>query len=323
MKHRASVIVAAVCAACFALGLAGCSGQAQEYTPELKSATVSSPAIGEDGVLRVGVAGEESAPFTMTSSGEVVGLDVDMAAALADEMGLKLEIVNVESDGETALKNGEVDILMGMMAGDSSTMWLSDPYAPTAVALFASSEETEVPTRESAPKIAAQGSSASAWAVGTAFGDEALESKGDLMSAFSSVEEQKASYVAADAVIGTYAALYQNVDMKPIALLEQPSGYCIGVSSENADLQKAVADALSAVTGGGISNVISSKWLGTVLDLSALPVIEGVASQSNGDEPSQGDEEADAADDADSDADASEGNGSGAGSNAVIPGQAL
>lgn len=323
MKHRASVIAALVCAACLALGLAGCSGQSQEYTPELKSATVSSPVIGEDGVLRVGVAGEKSAPFTLTSSGEVVGLDVDIAAAIADEMGLKLEIVNVESDGETALANGDVDILMGMMSGDGSTAWLSDPYIPTAIALFASSDETSVPTRDSAPKIAAQGSSTSAWAVGTAFGDDALVSAGDLMSAFSSVEEGQASYVAADAVIGTYAALYQNVDMKPIALLEQPSGYCIGVSAENADLQQAISDALSAISSGGISNVISAKWLGTTLDLSSLPMIEGSTSATDKSDAPQDGGESDETSDGGTDAGSSEGDGSDAGSNAVIPGQAV
>jgi polar amino acid transport system substrate-binding protein len=339
MKHRASVLAILACAFCLALGLAGCSGQSEEYTPALKDATVSSPAIGEDGTLRVGVAGGESAPFTLTSNDEVVGLDVDMAAAIADQMGLKLQIVNVESDGETALANGEVDILMSQVSDGTSSLWLSEPYIPTAIALFAGADASEVPSRESAPLIAAQGSSTSAWAVSTAYGDSSLVSSGDLMSAFSSVEEGQAQYVAADAVIGTYAALYQNVDMKPIALFEQPGGYCIGVSPENVDLQQAITDALSAVTSGGISNVISAKWLGTTLDLASLPVIESASTQPSDsdapqDEGSEGnDAEADANADADADADADasadeqdgaagEGDGSDAGSNAVVPGQA-
>ena len=337
MKHRASVLAVLACALCLALGLAGCSGQSEEYTPALKDATVSSPVIGEDGTLRVGVTGEESAPFTLSSNGEVVGLDVDMAAAIADQMGLKLQIVNVESDGETAIANGEIDILMSQVSDGTSSLWLSDPYIPTAIALFAGPDATEAPARDSAPLIAAQGSSTSAWAVSTAYGDSSLVSSGDLMSAFSSVEEGQAQYVAADAVIGTYAALYQNVDMHPIALFEQPGGYCIGVSAENADLQQAVTDALSAITSGGISNVISTKWLGTALDLSSLPVIESAATrpsdseapQDEGTEGSDADAEgtegdAGAADQnaADQDGAQDEGDGSDAGSNAVVPGQA-
>ena len=321
MKHRASVLAVLACAFCLVMGLAGCSGQSQEYTPTLKDATVSSPAIGQDGTLRVGVAGEESAPFTLKSGSDVVGLDVDMAAALADQMGLKLEIVNVESDGETALANGEIDILMGLVSGETSAVWMSDPYISTAIALFGASG-AGVPDRTSAPKIAAQGSSTSAWAVSTAFGDECLVTNGDLMSAFSSVEDGQASYVAADAVIGMYAALYQNVDMAPIALLEQPSGYCIGVAADNADLQQAVSDALSAITGGGIANVISEKWLGSAVDLSSLTVIESSAARPGSSSAPQEGEDV-SADEADESQEGSsaEGDGSGAGSNAVIPGQ--
>ena len=282
MKHRASVVCILACVLCCMLGLMGCSSQTEEYSLDLGSATVSSPTIGEDGVLCVGIMGEDSAPFTMTSNGEVTGLDVDIAAALADQMGLSLEIVDVESesDGETALTNGEIDILMSVPSDSSSSIWLSDPYIETAIALFGDAD-AEIPTRDSSPVIAAQGSSTSAWAVTTAFGDDSLLSSSDLMSAFSSAEEGEASYVAADAVIGTYAAFYQSVDMVPIALLEDIGGYCIGVASDNTDLQEAVTSALTEVIDGGIADVISNKWLGTTLDLSSLSVIDSSSSSSD------------------------------------------
>ncbi len=305
MKHRASLVCVLACALCCALGLMGCSSQTEEYSFDLGSATVSSPTIGEDGVLCVGVIGD-SAPFTMTSDGEITGLDVDIAAALADQMGLSLEIVDVESesDGETALTNGEIDILMSVASDSSSSVWLSDPYIETAIALFASSD-AEIPTRDSSPVIAAQGSSTSAWAVTTVFGDDALLSSSDLMSAFSSAEEGEATYVAADAVIGTYAAFYQSVDMAPIALLEEVGGYCIGVASDNTDLQEAVASALAELLDGGIADVISQKWLGTTLDLSSLSVADGSSSSDSTTDT--------ASDDDTTDTDST------AGANAVIP----
>ncbi len=303
MKHRASFLGVLVCTLGLVLGLAGCSGEVEEYTPELGTATVSSPTIGEDGTLRVGIAGEESAPFTMTSNGEVTGLDVDIAAALADQMGLALELVNVESEGETALANGEVDILMSMVSDStSSSVWVSDPYIETAIALFAHADVTEVPTRDSSPIIAAQGSSTSAWAVTTIFGDDSLLSASDLMSAFSSAETAEAVYVAADAVIGTYAALYQNVDMAPIALLEEVGGYCIGVTADNTDLQEAVTTALTTLVDGGITDIISTKWLGTALDLASLPQVDSSSSTTS--------EALESSDDTED---------SEAGSNAVIP----
>ena len=306
MKHRASVVGILACALCCVLGLMGCSDQIEEYSLDLGSATVSSPTIGEDGVLRVGVTGD-SAPFTVTSNGEITGLDVDIAAALADQMGLSLEIVDVESEsaGETALANGEIDILMSVALDSSSSIWLSDAYIETSIALFASSD-AEIPTRDSSPTIAAQGSSTSAWAVTTAFGDDALLSSSDLLSAFSSAEDGEATYVAADAVIGTYVAFYQSVDMAPIALLEEVGGYCIGVASDNTDLQEAVASALAEVLDGGIADLISQKWLGTTLDLSSLSVVDGSSVSSDSTTGTTSDD--DATDDESS-----------AGSNAVVP----
>ena len=69
-----------------------------------------------------------------------------------------------------------------------------------------------------------------------------------MVSAFSLVETGKSQYVAADAVIGSYAALVQSVDVQPIALLGSKGGYCIGVDSSNQELQKAISAALTAVS---------------------------------------------------------------------------
>ena len=92
MKHRVSLVVAFACAFCFALGLAGCS-QAGSYEGKTLTPTISSPTIGQNGTLRVGIDADGGAPFvTSSSSASYAGIDVDMAAALADQLGLKLEL---------------------------------------------------------------------------------------------------------------------------------------------------------------------------------------------------------------------------------------
>lgn len=327
MKRR--VFMACVCAFAMSLclGLMGCS-QDTPYEPKTLTPTIDTPVVGESGTLRVGVDAQGGAPFITSSDGTMEGFDVDMAAALADELGLKLKVVNVGPDAATALKNGEVDIVMSMSATDaSSTVWLSEPYVETGVALLASATDAVAPTRDEAPMIAAQSSSASAWAVENSFGDSCLESKSDLTSAFSAVETGEATYVAADAVIGTYAALYQNVDLAPVALLGSASGYFIGVSASNVDLQTAIDNALKAVLDSGVANVVRTKWLGTTLDLSALEVIEVSSTTAPSAEESEegnaeGEEEGEAepASEADATGDTPSTDGSTAGSNAVLPG---
>ena len=269
MKRRVSVGIACmlVCALCMVL--CGCQSQSS-YEPTKKSATVTVPTIGQDGKLRVGV-NSSNAPFSTQVSGKLVGIDVDIAAALATEMGLELELVDVGNDAEGALEDGSVDIIMNQQSGDtSSTAWLSDAYLPTAVSVFSTSSSSSLPSEDSKPTIEAQSSSMSAWEVANQFGDTSLSSVSDLKTAFSDLSSGKTTYVAADAVIGSYVAYTSSVDAKIVGVLQKVGGYSIGISTSNTELQNAVATALKTISSNGTISVIESKWLGTSLDLSSV-----------------------------------------------------
>ncbi len=279
MKRCVSKIIALVGMLCVTFALIGCT--AEPYQPEELTPTVNTPVIGKNGVLRVGV-DASNPPFAGKIGNDIVGLDVDTAAALADALGLKLEIKNVESNGATALAAGDIDILMMIPKSNTdSSLWVSDPYVETAVALFAGDAHNTVPTPASNPVIAAQATSRSAWAVENIFGDDALHPLNDLVSAFSSAEKGEAAYVAADAAIGTYVAKTQNVDLRIIALLEKPNGYCIAVSAQNAELQAVVESTLKTLKDGGVLTVVTTKWLGNDLELSQMPLVESASKPSD------------------------------------------
>lgn len=333
-KTLASCCMAVACMAALLAVLTGCSSQ-QSYTPPEKAATLSSPTIGKDGTLRVGV-NTDNQPLAgqPESSSKIVGIDVDVAAALADSFGLKLEIVDVGSDAESALKEGTVDIVMGIDKSDSSTsFWKSDAYLPTAVALFSTPSNTQVPTNTAETKIAAQVSSKSAWAVTNEFDKAAFSTTNDLKSAFSELESGQVQYVAADAIIGTYAAHSAGYDVHIVALMQQAVGYGVGVSDANTDLKQAVSEALATLTSNGTIDVIETKWLGTALDLSSTPLTAGATKSTDAntadttDEPQDegegenADDNTAPADDGNADASADDGTGDevNAGENAVQP----
>ena len=320
-----TVMAAAALVACFMVGCAP-----EKYSPAPQNPTIDAPVIGESGVLRVGV-DTANPPFagSLEDGSEILGLDVDVAAALADELGLSLEIVDTGANGVPALEAGDIDILMMTSQNtNDSALWISDPYIETAVGLFAGPENTEIPTPASNPLIAAQNTSMSAWAVENTFGEDALIAQNNLVSAFSSVEDGTANYVAADIVIGTYAAKTQNVDLSVVALLDNPNGYCVGVSSANTELQEAVSQALTTIRDGGVVKVIITKWLGAGLDLSGLSLVEGsvteeptddegvkTASEDGKSAGTNYSEESDNGDNGDKGAE----DGSQAGANAVLP----
>lgn len=282
MRKRLSVIVVACVFACaMSIMLAGCAGDST-YEPEGKSPTVSSPTIGQSGTLRVGVNTEKSPLAGMSSDGErIIGIDVDVAAAIADELGLKLSIVDVGSDPAGALSNGKVDIVMDIDSSDApSGVWVSERYVPTGIALFAlSSSQSGLPTANVQSSIAAQLSSTSAWAVSNTYGDSSLKSVASLSDAFSQLSSGSVKYVAADAIIGMYAAHVAGVDVDIVGMLAQPSGYCIAASSTNADLKTAVEGAVDQLTSNGVIGIIEAKWLGKAIDFTGIDVV-GAASKS-------------------------------------------
>ena len=96
--------------------------------------------------------------------------------------------------------------------------------------------------------------------------------------------------MAADAVIGMYAAHSGGYDAQIVALMQQPGGYCVGVLEANTELQAAVKDALAALTDGGIVSVIEKKWLGTDVDASSLPLTTGASSAKTDESKTSGDE---------------------------------
>ena len=278
LKRFAACCAAAVCCAAMLLLATGCQQQQESYTPPEATPSVSKPVIAQEGVLRVGV-NANNAPLAgqPSSSTKIVGIDVDMAAALADQLGLKLEVVDVSTDAAGALTSGKVDVVMGVNKSDSPSFWTSDTYLPTAVALFAQFSNSAVPANSASTKIAAQVSSNSAWAVTNEFDNSTITTTEDLKSAFSALESGKVQYVAADAVVGSYVSNNAGMDVHMVALMQQASGYCVGVLDGNTQLKQAVSNALSAMNSNGVSSVIQKKWLGTTMDLSGIKLTAGAS----------------------------------------------
>lgn len=277
MKRTRLLVVICAIVACATLLLTGC--ETQEYTPQAKQQTVSASALGEAGVLRVGV-NSASAPLAgqSSSSSRIVGIDVDVASYIADQLGCKVEIIDVGNDPTTALNNGTVDMVLGVdTTEDEAQYWRSGPYLKTGVALFGGPDETAVPTVDSKPQIAAQASSKSSWRVTNLYGDDSLVSQDDLKSAFAALDSGAVQYVAADAVIGTYVAATNDFDCKIVALLQDASGYCAAVNSANVELQSAVNSAMDSLINGGIMDIIESKWLDAPLDLDGVTVVKSAA----------------------------------------------
>ena len=150
MKTYTRILATCIVTLSLALGLTACNPK--EKIDELLTPTsveeaiaareaqftpaVTSPTIIQDGYLTVGLrTGETTAPFCIVeSSGEVMGLDIDLASQIADAMGLKVRFVNVTSVEESL--GVDCDIVMNVAVGDAGSATVVGNYSENASAFF-------------------------------------------------------------------------------------------------------------------------------------------------------------------------------------------
>ena len=110
------VLAAAAVAVLIAIAIAGCAPS--EYSSDLKTPVLKKPDIIQNGVLKVGL--DFGNPPLAGESSKASGIDVDVASAVAEELGLEVEFIDVGSGAEVALTNKKVDIVMGISSVSSS-----------------------------------------------------------------------------------------------------------------------------------------------------------------------------------------------------------
>ncbi len=278
IKHIGRYL-AVVALSCFALfALAGCSqvndlasrvnicmDKEVDYTA---SPAVTSGATITEGVLTVGINAQNSPYGGTNASNETVGLDVDIAAALADELGLKLQIVDVNSNGKSALSGRLVDVTLGATkSGSITTVSYSSAYIDDGTALFALKSNAGKSVAESdftGAQVLALPDSDGARKITETLGDKAVITCNTLQEGFSSLENGAARYLVCDAVVGNYFARSYS-DIVCVGFLDSASVrpvYAATLTS-NAELTAAVNKALTTVQTNGIESVIVKKWLGS------------------------------------------------------------
>ena len=103
MKMKKWGVLAVSAAMVAALGLFGCSGGDAKPAEDKKAEEPKTEAPAEMTLMKEGtltiLSSPDYPPFENLENGEIVGYEVDLFNAIADEMGLKLEIQPLQFDG--------------------------------------------------------------------------------------------------------------------------------------------------------------------------------------------------------------------------------
>ncbi|HEX9093390.1 MAG TPA: transporter substrate-binding domain-containing protein [Coriobacteriia bacterium] len=247
--------------------VAGCAQNAAEETLTPK---IAPPAIGKAGVLRAAI-DLSYPPFGGVVKGSRAGLDIDVASALARELGLKLEIVEASpTAGAQLLRDGKVDVMLGGVAIDAAVQLdvaFAGPYVNDAPAIFAAAEGSAtsgIPAATMASigagTIAAQRESLAYWLVTEEYGEETVLTFPTLREAMSEVASGNVEYAVGDGLVGTYM-LRQFPTLRLAGQLAPAAPVGVTVAKDATELEQAVRDALDRLSSGGVLETLRRTWL--------------------------------------------------------------
>ncbi len=279
---RRIVTVASLCVAVLVVALMTACGAPK---PEAPTPQVAPPALLKAGVLKAGV-DLSTPPFAGTDNGRKAGIDIDVAKALASQLGLKATFVDVKpSEAASALAQGKVDVVMSVPYDAALTeLSLAGTYLDDAPAFWVAVEGTKsvepslTLDNVESPVIAAQQGSPAFWAIRSEYGSDTLEPYDSLRAALESLAAGEVPLVAGDALVGAYIAR----DLPSIRFAGQlapATPLSVAVKPDNVALGDAVRSALDQLAADGVFDQVLRTWAGDT-----LPALDGATAPVSGEE---------------------------------------
>jgi len=274
--QRAAVVMALIAAVAAGVLGSGCTpgGSEAALTPKVKP-----PVIKKAGVLRAAI-DLKYPPFGGVEKGQKAGLDIDVASALAERLGLKLEIVDARPEnGAALLRDGKVDVMVAGVAIDRAValdLAFAGSYINDGPAIFSASEGTVTLPALAGARVGVQRESAAYWVLADEFGEDVLTVAPSLREAFSAVASGTAGFAVGDGVVGAYMlrdfpTLRFNGQIAPAL----PVG--VTVAKDRPELEQAVRDALDELSAQGVLETLRQKWLGEFPRLAGASDASGTA----------------------------------------------
>jgi polar amino acid transport system substrate-binding protein len=228
--------------------------------------------VKESGTLRVGL-DPTYPPFEVADDNGVNGLDVDLAKALASELGIGTEFVYFGYDGlYDALATKQVDVLLSalvIMPERRRDFDYSEPYFNAGEILVVSSEENSISEmgdldgRRLAVELGAQGHvEAIQWA--KRLGDLEILPYGSSGEALEAVATGQADAGLVDSISGRLFLSEQMPDQPQLKRLDKPvtvEPYALVVRIEDEMLLVNLNEALNTLTTTGQLDQIIARWL--------------------------------------------------------------
>ncbi len=228
--------------------------------------------LGKEGVFTVGLDDTFAPMGFRDDKGKLVGFDIDLATAVAKEMGLKIEFKPINWDAkDMELKSKNIDCIWNGMSQTperEKAMSLSKKYLNNKIILMTQKDDVVV---ENAADLAK-------YNIGTQADSSALEmlEKNEKYNDFKDKITEYKSYddaildmkagridvIAIDQVLGEYKNKNMGEAMKSLEYNLGDDFYVIGFRKDDKELTKSVNEAIKTLIDNGEAAKISEKWFG-------------------------------------------------------------
>lgn len=272
--NRRSFLAAAGLTAA-ALALTACGGSASSTASSTASSAASSEAASTSAAAELTTveAGKLTMatnatfpPYEMTTdSGEIEGIDVDTAKAIAEKLGLELQIDDMDFDAALlAVQQGKSDMVMaGVTVTDErqNVMDFTDSYA-TGIQSIIVKEDSDIASVDdlAGKKIGTQRGTTGYLYCSDDFGDENVVAYDDGLTAVQMLNNGQVDCVVIDnAPAKEFIAANPGLKLLDTAYVEE--SYAIGIGKGNTELKDAINTALEELKADGTLQAIVDKYI--------------------------------------------------------------
>lgn len=295
MKKMITLLTAAVLAVSV---LSGCGGGSGSSKPETKAAETEAAATeaAETEAVETEAAGAESAAadaaYTTIEEGKLkvgieigyppmeyfdedgatpIGFDVELATALAEQMGLELELVDTAWDGIFAgVDTGKYDVIMSCVSwteGRNENYNLSKTYVANAPVLVVPNDSEIADIADLAGKSVAVQMETTADYIIQKYNEDGLGTDlrqyEKVINAFDEIKAGRVDAVCTDSVVAAYYLGDEASNFKTVWEAPEKEPICMCLKKGNDSLQAALEAALDEVRASGKLGEIATKYFGS------------------------------------------------------------
>ena len=271
ISRRSFMAAAAVSVA--ALAMTACGGSASSAASSVASSAASSEAASaaaadlttvEAGKLTMAT-NATFPPYEMTTdSGEIEGIDVDTAKAIAEKLGLELQIDDMDFDAALlSVQQGKADIVMaGVTVTDErkAVMDFSDSYATGIQSIIVPNDsDIASPDDLAGKKIGTQRGTTGYIYCSDDFGEDSVVAYDSGLTAVQALNNGQVDAVVIDNAPATeYVAA--NPGLKVLDTSYAEEDYAIGMA-KSSPLEDAINSALEELKADGTLQAIVDKYI--------------------------------------------------------------